>query len=467
MVYHKKILKHYSNYGSILCFVGAVLGAFLGVFIIPEVMFAKYDNIYSIPEDFIKIKVPFEIILLMIVSIVILGYFVSMLRCRKILHENPIDCLRSNMSRVAKKLKKRKRQFKKVPISLKMAIRNIRLKPLRTLMASIGVAGCVALLFSGFGIGDTLDKSLKNDLNGVFEYDVSSTYKENEFIEKLKNDSRVEFFEEYSKVLVDAEYNGKSENVYVYKLEKDSKITNIKLTDGEVCISKSIADDLGVNIGDEITVRAFDVVSKIKVSSFIETSLMNAIYVCDDLNFNEVLVTKGVFVKCMGSDSEFAEFLNGINGTNTALTNSQERAIAEERVLSTSTMTTTIKVFAILLSVIVLINLIILIIKERNTEIATLKVMGQNSWQISISVFLEVIIISTIGMILGLCLGYPLMLLILSINKIKIINFIVHVSFLSVISTMLIVWLTIFSVLILCYFFVRRVNMSESLKFVE
>lgn len=466
-VQNKKILRHYSHYGSILCFFGAVAGSLLGVFIIPEIMFAKYDNIYSIPEDLIQLNVPYLWICLMIISIVLLGYVVSFLRCYKILKANPIECLRNNFSGYAKKRKKKKCRFKKMPISFRMAVRNISMKPIRTLMASIGIAGCVSLLFAGFGMGDTIDKSLHNDLKNVFNYDVSSTYKSDDFIEKVENDSRTAYFEEYSKVLVNAKHNDSSENVYIYQINNNSKISSICLDSGDVCVSGSVAEDLGVSVGDEITVHVVDTNITIKVSMIVETTLMNAIYVCDDLNFSEFLVTKGVFVQCVGDDLEYADFLNSINGTNTALTNSQELDIAKERVLSISTMTTTIKVFAVLLSIIVLLNLIILIIKERGTEIATLKVMGQNSWQVSISVFLEVILISILGTIIGLCLGYPLMLLILSINKINIINYIFTISFLSVFSTIFIVWFTIIVVLFICYFNVRKVNMCESLKFVE
>ena len=192
---NKKILRHYSYYGSTLCFIGASIGAVLGIFAIPEIMFMRYDSLYSIPERYVNIKIPVWWLVLMVSSIVVLGYIVSKIRCHNILHKNPIECLKYDSLKSARKLKKGKRKFKKVPVSVKMAIRNIKVKPIRTVMATIGIAGCISLLLAGFGIGDTLSKSLKTDVGKLFKYDVSSTYKTDDFISKLEADSKIEYFE--------------------------------------------------------------------------------------------------------------------------------------------------------------------------------------------------------------------------------------------------------------------------------
>ena len=159
--------------------------------------------------------------------------------------------------------------------------------------------------------------------------------------------------------------------------------------------------------------------------------------------------------------------MNEINGTNTALTIEEEKENVKSRIMSTSTMTKTIKVFGIMLAVIVLLNFIFLILKERVTEIATLKVIGQNSLQISIDVFIEVFVMAGIGMILGMICGYPLMLLILAVNKVELLNYIVSIKFISFLATFFIILFTIFAVLFVCFMKIKKVNMAESLKSVE
>lgn len=466
---NKKILKHYSFYGAILCTIGAGLGVILGLVLIPEVMFSRYGTIYSIPEDYIKLQIPVWWLVALTISMIILGFIVAFVRCYKILNKNPIDCLRYNLTASAKKLKKRKKKFKKMPISLKMAFRNIKMKPLRLVMGAVGMAGCVALLLSGFGIGDTLSKSLKNDLGKVFDYDISSTYNKADFKDKLLSDERIELVEDYSRVYATLSVNLESDKVYVYQIAENSKIFKEQLIGDNVCISKTIADKFGLEVGDFISVSLNDKTVKLMISSTIETSFKNGVFVCKDLEFEETFVSKGVWINTKESaDSEkVAEFVNEINGTNTALTINEEKENVKDRIMSTSTMTKTIKVFGIMLAVIVLLNFIFLILKERVTEIATLKVIGQNSLQISIAVFIEVFIMAGIGMILGMILGVPLMILILTVNKIELLNYIISIKFISFLATFFIILITIFAVLFVCFMKIKKVNMAESLKSVE
>lgn len=466
---NKKILKHYSNYGAILCFIGAIIGVVCGFAIIPEVMFSRYAMIYSIPEDYIKLQVPVLWLVVLVVSMIVLGFIVALIRCYKILNKNPIDCLKYNLSASSKKFKKRKRKFKKMPISLKMAFRNIKMKPLRLIMGAFGMAGCVALLLSGFGIGDTLSKSLKNDLGNVFDYDISSTYTKADFKDKLLTDSRIEYFEDYSKTYVELFANDNSDKVYVYQVAENSQIFKEKLVGDNVCISMSIAERFGVGVGDKISLSLNDKVVELTISSMVETSFMGGVFVCRDLEFEEILVSKAVWIKVQKSaDAEnVATFVNEINGTNTALTIEEEKVNVKSRIMSTSTMTNTIKIFGVLLAIIVLLNFIFLILKERVIEIATLKVIGQNSVQISIAVFIEVFLMAGIGMILGMIFGYPLMILILQVNKVELLNYIISIKFVSFLATFLIIILTIFAVLVVCFMKIKKVNMAESLKSVE
>ena len=150
-----------------------------------------------------------------------------------------------------------------------MSIRNIKLKPLRTIMASIGIAGCVALLLSGFGVGDTLSKSLKNDLGNNFNYNVVSTYRGEEFKQKLTGDSRIDIVEDYSRVYTEIDFNGKKENIYVYQIAQNSQLSKIQLEGEQVAVSSSIASDLNLSVGDEIVINFRKlIVSKIVDSFF-------------------------------------------------------------------------------------------------------------------------------------------------------------------------------------------------------
>ena len=107
-----------------------------------------------------------------------------------------------------------------------MAGRNVRLKPLRTLMATLGIAGCVALLLCGFGVGDTLVYSKNNDLQKLFKYDISSTYIDDSFLTKLENlDDRIEEVELYQQYYVQIVSSSKTQNITVFQIEPNSKLS--------------------------------------------------------------------------------------------------------------------------------------------------------------------------------------------------------------------------------------------------
>ena len=86
----KKILNLYSSYGSYLCFLGAILGVFASP-VVPNIMFVKYDLLYSIPVDFVELHYPWLWLMLIIVLIGMMGYLVSLFSCFEILHKKPIE----------------------------------------------------------------------------------------------------------------------------------------------------------------------------------------------------------------------------------------------------------------------------------------------------------------------------------------------------------------------------------------
>ena len=129
------------------------------------------------------------------------------------MHKKPIECLRYDLKVDSKTLTKNKGKFKKLPLPIKMASRNIRIKPMRTLMATIGIAGCVALLLCGFGIGDTLKHSIKNDLGKVFKYDVTTTYVSSDFEENLKKTNGLKNYELYDQYYGSAVFGSKTKTL--------------------------------------------------------------------------------------------------------------------------------------------------------------------------------------------------------------------------------------------------------------
>lgn len=460
----KIILHHYSKFGAILCLIGTVLGVIFGILVIPSVMFIKYNLVYSIPADFIKFRTPMLLIILVMALIVGLGYLVSYLACYGFLHKKPVELLSYSTGNC--KIKGQGK-LSKLPFSLKMAMRNIRLKPIRTIMAIIGIAGCVSLLLCGFGITDTLNHSVSHDFGSLFQYDITSTYNNPDFEQQLKELDWIKNYEKYEKLYITARTDDHVKNLNLYKIKQSSLLTSIYMQSDDAFISRSIADEFKIKKGDKIVISLGDVSHTITITKIITTSVMNGIYVCSDYGFDATFTTYGVWIKTNEATPEHIKYLNSINGTNSAYSMEEYMDNIDSKISSINIMTTTLKIFAVSLAVVVLLNLILLILKERVKEIATLKVLGRSMISIVLSLLFEMAIMSVFGTIIGMIFGYPLLVLVLSINKVEILTFLYSISTGSYFLSIAILAVTILFVTLICYGKVRKISMIESLKSVE
>lgn len=462
-VQDKKILRHYSSYGAVLCAIGSVVGLVLGPLIIPGIMFIKYDLLYSIPEDYIKLRFSWWLVAVF-VMMVVLGYIVSYLACHNILHKKPIECFKPAMNMKFKNTAKT--SSKKLPIPLKMAVRNVKVKPLRTIMAMIGVAGCTALLLCGFGIGDTLNYSTSHDLDGVFNYDVTSSYVDMQFENNLQKLSGIKEYELFESLFVQSKNGENVKDTMLYKINNNSKLCGIKLNENDVCLSHSVAKELGVKVGDYIEISQNGNICKLEVTKIEKTSIYNGIFASKSIAFDSELKTYGVWLKT-DSPEELTKEINKINGNSSAMTKAKFEESVNQKISSIDLMTNTLKFFAIALAIVVLFNLIFLVLKERAKEIATLKVLGVTSANVVLSLMLELLFVGLVGGVVGMFLGFPLLMLVLSINKTQVMNFLYHIYPLSYVLSMIIILSTILVVCLLSVLRIKKVNMIESLKSVE
>jgi putative ABC transport system permease protein len=126
-----------------------------------------------------------------------------------------------------------------------------------------------------------------------------------------------------------------------------------------------------------------------------------------------------------------------------------------------------IVVSAGLLAVTVLYNLTNINIKERIREIATIKVLGFHASETGAYVFKENMILTVFGSLLGLGLGWLLLLFVIQQVKVDMVWF---KATIEPISYVLSVALTIVSSLVvdfIFYFKLDKINMAEALKSVE
>jgi len=127
-------------------------------------------------------------------------------------------------------------------------------------------------------------------------------------------------------------------------------------------------------------------------------------------------------------------------------------------------ISTALVLCAIIVMVLVLFNLTNINIEERKKEIATLKVLGYNQVEVATYIYREVMILSVLGMIVGLPLGYfflGYMFDALDFSSYE------YVQWYAYVLSVVLSFVSVIVADVLLYFKIKKVDMQSSLKTVD
>jgi len=354
-------------------------------------------------------------------------------------------------------------------MAIKMAIRNILVQPARALMSIVGVMGCVALLVCAFGIGDTVNHSIDNELNLQFSYDISTTYTLAQAGELFAYLDQIEAdYESYQIGLISV-VKTKEAVINLFVIESASMHTTIDVFEG-ILMSKSKADDLGVEAGDTVTITSNSASVDIVISGIVSTSVSQGIFMSkstyETLGLN-LRTSYHLWINCSDASEAILDQINDINGTNGAWLESIVRSRISDSLTAINTIRNTMVIFSILLSVVVLYNFALLNMIDRIRDIATMKVLGLTNFTIAKMLIYEMMFLVTIGTVFGLFLGYPFLVLVMSSNKVDVMAFLYHIKPISYLYAALISLVTALFFNLVFTVYIRKINMIESLKSIE
>ncbi len=469
-----KILIYYSIMMNVITLIGVILGFIIGPLLLPKIMNIKYDILYSLPS--MNYSFPVLAGLLIILIIILLVSILTYILIRQELNLTPVESMRSASPKF--KYKNKKTFIKNT--SLMMALRNIKVHLNKSIMVIVGVMGCTGLLICGFGIEDTLNYGIDLDLTSFVNGDLNLTYSLNVPFSSNKDEllkiDNIKEVNEYG--LGNATIlNENQDSLTYYYISKESE--NFKYDNGhewndnEIGISQASLEKINAKVGDEIEFKINSNTYKCKIAySFYSFSFKGIFLYIEDPLFNKLPQNANAATVMLKDNSKIDETTKLINENDnikveTILSRKETNDKIEGYVSSIKTMTNTIKVFAIVLAVIVLVNLAILNFKERIRETATLRVLGFNLIEIGKSLIYEIMILTLIGSILGLFLGYPLEFIVLYTNRTELVSFSYTIYLNTYIYGILISLLTAFVVNVYITRKIKKVPMAESLKSIE
>ena len=489
-----QISKKYILYALIACLTGSILGLAIGFSVFPTVIFFAYGMMYSIENIVYVFSIPIAIgITSLALIIIILSAYMA---CRKELKETPAILMRPKAPKGGKRILLERVPFiwNRFSFISKVTVRNIFRYKKRFLMTVLGIAGCTALILTGFGIKDSIEMILTGQYGTLFKYDMSlviqSDMTDKQIYELRKNLSDIDEINKYeffSYENGDIKVNNTKKEITIVvpenleKMDKfihlqDRKTQNpIELNNKGIVLTEKIARDLGVKAGDEIElINSDDKKAKIKVSHITENYISHYAYISPenyiklfekDLDFNRLIgILNNPSVKI---EDKLSKKLFDIETVDGITFNTASKETFHNTIKNLNYVVLIMIISAGALAFVVLYNLTNVNISERIREIATIKVLGFYDKEVSAYIYRENIILTIIGTVVGLGLGTILHKFIMVTVEIQSMMFgrVIDMSSYFIAAVLTIV-LSLF-VNLAMFYKLRNVKMVESLKSVD
>lgn len=484
---NKEIMLYYFVLVSAVITIAFLIGAISAPFIVPLLMEMKLKILYTLPA-YTVIYPPLWLIGTFTVFLGV-SLLITYLVIHKEINLKPVESMRPLTPKVPKALKNTNVNKKEstILLSMKMALRNMIIDPTKSLMVLIGVLGCTALLCCGYGIEDTIDTGIKTDPFINSGADITLTYMLNVENESVKNDFSfknanneyiVNGFQPYTRKAIDITHDSLSYSTYIEVVgdyvSVGSKNQHVYFRydipiDG-VLISKKAAKKINANIGDYVSFEFLGERIEGKIYMIYDAFYMNGIVISGQSTLlNEPVTAYQGSWTSINNDyiDEAIEHFNNFGYIGSADTKEGWVKIVSDAVSSISLITNAVKVFALALAVIALYNLGLMNFNERVREVATLKVLGFKNREIALSLLIESITLVVLGAAIGVFIGYPFMVLVLSVNEVGMIDYIFTITTLSYAFSVLFTILVGSLINSLLMFKIKKVKMIESLKSIE
>ena len=486
-----EIIFKYMFYAAAATLSGALVGVLVGMQLFPSVIIIAYRIMYNIPELCTPVDVPNAVISIVVcLAAMLITVFFS---CRSALSEQSAQLMRPKAPKIGKRIfiEKITPLWKRFNFSSKVTARNLFRYKRKMLMSTIGIAGCTALLLTGFALYDSINDIIRLQYGEIQFYDGIVIYDGEKYPDA--DDKSAEIISGY----------GESVNVYQKQMTVRANDTDVDayiavpsdpekfmefftlrsrqtgerytLSDGTVYIDEKMSLLLGgVTGGDKLTISKSDTETvDVTLTAFFENYPGHYVYMTEN-TYEELFGEKPQYNSLYFSHNLGAEGEDGlaekILKTDGTLTVSFSTAVKENYTNMLSALTLVIVVVIVsagALAYVVMYNLTNINITERIREIATLKVLGFYDKEVDAYIFRENILLTLMGTAVGLFIGVFLAQFIITTAEVDLVMFGRNIYAGSYILAA--VFTLVFSLLVTLVMHrrLKDVDMIEALKSVE
>lgn len=482
----KDIIAKFLLYGLVAGTVGTALGSILGHYLLAGVISSVITKGMVVGETQIQFYWTYSLLALGLswVASVLPAYLVA----RRELHDEAAQLLLPKPPVKGAKILLERIGFiwHRLSFTHKVTARNIFRYKQRMLMTIFGVAGSVALLFAGLGIQSSVAGVPSRQFQQIQQYqmivseNLSATNQDKANLEEVLKGQDIQAYQKiYSKTL-DKDFKGKAglQTITLMMTEKEDLTPFIHLQNHQqeltlkdgVVITAKLAQLAGVKVGQTLEIEG----KELTVAAIAENYVGHFIYMSQasyEQIYGQLPKTNTYLVSLRDTSATSIERQAGLLMNQSAVSSVVQNASAIrlfDSVASSLNQTMTILVIvSVLLAIVILYNLTNINVAERIRELSTIKVLGFHNKEVTLYIYRETIVLSLVGIVLGLVSGFYLHQFLIQMISPATILFYPQVGW----EVYVIPVAAVSIILTLLGFFVnhhlRKVDMLEALKSVE
>ena len=467
-----KIKLHYGLYGVIIATIGSVCGLFLGPAIVPPILIGVKETYITLPYWH---TVHHKSVYLIIAGLIFTCTYASIKNTRKLLKKAPAEILRNthNMDVVLKKglLERFDVFWSRLPNGLKWSLRDNSRNKVRFLMGVVGVVGGMVLLVAGLGVTKSIEHANEYIFTEQSTYSYISEIKMSRHYEEAFQDICGE--QEFCLMLPGTASKGdKKRNIAISAGEnkglliyKDLDGNAINLDSGDVLITRKLARQLAVDVGDVVKVdikgigeeelKVTKITSNISPQGIVMAKEKYEKYFADFMP--NLLLTKDARLKDLEE--------NGL----TLFTATRDHQLRQANILAESVEAI---MYILILASVVLVVVIIYTLStlnyiERERDYATLRVLGFRKHEIRNILLNDSILTVLLGWIVGVFTAAKFLDIYLKVVSLDSVEWVAYLdSRILALATIIVVGVS-FSVVFILSSRIRKIDLVASFKSVE
>ena len=483
-----QIMSKYLFYSGSAALLGSAIGYSLGVTGLPWIIWEIYGLLYGFaPLEYVVLP---TLASSSFAAALLCSMGATWLSCRMELKRQASELIRPKTPRAGKRvfLEYISPVWRRLSFLHKVSVRNVLRYRSRLVMMVLGIGGCTALLCTGFGIRDSIAHVADDQFDRITLYDYAVTFQDGQTRESAAAFLDRHGWTEEEALLVhsgsvDVQSPEGSKPVYLVISASDTLEGFLSLHNSEgpvaypgrdeVVLSGGLAESLGVNVGDTVTLT----IGKLGAMETVVSGL------CDNYVFNYAYLSAQTYREHLYEDPDFSTLyvmahegadpyeegaaLLEDDDVGAVAVNEATRDRVDSMLSRLNYIVLVVVLCAAALAFIVLYNLTNINVTERVREIATIKVLGFYQNEVAAYVFREINILSILGSLAGLGMGKALHAFVMAQIRIDSMTFSSRIAPLSYLTAFVMTLLFTAVISLGMRPRLRRIDMAESLKSIE